>query len=122
MSAFSREAGISTLVCLAVTALRIRVSMSAIGSVIYYSLAGPHPRSLMPRVRRALRACGRWHGRRRFLLSRLCASRSAHPVAQDFCPAAVAQDFCPAARGSPAALRDARHVAFERELAEAQAA
>src|SRR5882762_11761104 len=36
---------------------------------ILYSLAGPHPRSLMPRARCALRACGRWHGRRRFLLS-----------------------------------------------------
>jgi hypothetical protein len=31
-----------------------------------YFLAGPHPRSLMPRARCALRACGRWHGRRRF--------------------------------------------------------
>src|SRR3989442_2584806 len=35
-------------------------------SNILYSLAGPHPRSLMPRVRGALRACSRWHGRRRF--------------------------------------------------------
>src|SRR5262245_2429615 len=34
MSALIREAGMSTRVCLAVTALRIRVSMSAIGSVI----------------------------------------------------------------------------------------
>src|SRR6266850_801675 len=34
ISAFSRDAGISTRVCLAVTALRIRVSISAIGSVI----------------------------------------------------------------------------------------
>src|SRR3989449_6119352 len=32
---------------------------------IPYFLAGPHPRSLTPRVRRALRACARWHGRRR---------------------------------------------------------
>src|SRR6267143_5771804 len=38
--------------------------------VIVYFLAGPHPRSQMPRMRRALRACARWHGRRRFLLSR----------------------------------------------------
>src|SRR5262245_38155081 len=34
ISAFSREDGMSTRVCLALTALRIRVSMSAIGSVI----------------------------------------------------------------------------------------
>src|SRR5581483_5333764 len=34
MSALSRDAGMSTRVCLAVTALRIRVSMSAMGSVI----------------------------------------------------------------------------------------
>src|SRR5438552_11796628 len=34
ISALSRDAGMSTRVCLAVTALRIRVSMSAIGSVI----------------------------------------------------------------------------------------
>src|SRR5262245_55015566 len=34
MSAFRRDAGMSTRVCLAVTALRIRDSMSAIGSVI----------------------------------------------------------------------------------------
>ena len=37
MSALMREAGMSTRVCLAVTALRIRVSMSAIGSVISLS-------------------------------------------------------------------------------------
>src|SRR5438094_5715142 len=34
MSALMRDAGMSTRVCFAVTALRIRVSMSAIGSVI----------------------------------------------------------------------------------------
>src|SRR5262249_27305077 len=34
MSALSRDAGMSTRVCLAVTALRIRVSISAMGSVI----------------------------------------------------------------------------------------
>src|SRR5205809_2805218 len=34
MSALMRDAGMSTRVCLAVTALRIRVSISAIGSVI----------------------------------------------------------------------------------------
>src|SRR6266542_3770556 len=34
ISAFSRDDGISTRVCFAVTALRIRVSMSAMGSVI----------------------------------------------------------------------------------------
>src|SRR6187431_2573743 len=34
MSAFRREAGISTRVCLALTAFRSRVSISAIGSVI----------------------------------------------------------------------------------------
>src|SRR6476646_9939822 len=34
MSAFRRDEGMSTRVCLAVTALRIRASMSAIGSVI----------------------------------------------------------------------------------------
>src|SRR3989442_8715823 len=45
--------------------------------VIFYFLAGPHPRSLMPRVRHARRACARWHGRRRFLLS-----RGARPLAR----------------------------------------
>src|SRR5438094_5203337 len=38
ISAFSRDPGMSTRVCLAVTALRIRVSISAIGSVITLSL------------------------------------------------------------------------------------
>src|ERR1051326_7870302 len=38
ISAFSRDAGMSTRVCFAVTALRIRASMSAIGSVISLSL------------------------------------------------------------------------------------
>src|SRR2546426_6827818 len=61
---------------------------------IFYFLAGPpasakasarlaeapearrrHPRSLMPRVRVALRARARWHGRRRFLISRAALSR-----------------------------------------------
>src|SRR4030095_8683652 len=37
ISALSRDAGMSTRVCLAVTALRIRVSISAIGSVIAFS-------------------------------------------------------------------------------------
>src|SRR5712671_4576103 len=37
MSALMRDEGMSTRVCLAVTALRIRVSMSAIGSVIALS-------------------------------------------------------------------------------------
>ena len=37
MSALMRDAGMSTRVCFAVTALRIRVSMSAIGSVISLS-------------------------------------------------------------------------------------
>src|SRR5215831_11129454 len=36
ISAFRRDDGMSTRVCLAVTALRIRVSMSAIGSVIFF--------------------------------------------------------------------------------------
>src|SRR5438128_8974541 len=70
MSAFSREAGISTRVCLATTALRIRVNMSAIGSVI--------------------------------------APRTSH--------------YAPRTSSSPATLRDARDVPFEREPAEAQAA
>src|SRR6266545_1349196 len=37
ISALSRDAGMSTRVCLAVTELRIRVSISAIGSVISFS-------------------------------------------------------------------------------------
>src|SRR5258705_5941993 len=68
MSALIREAGMSTRVCLAVTALRIRVSISAIGSVISF-----------------------------------CSQLSAISLL-------------------PAALRHTRHVTFERELAEAQAA
>src|SRR4051812_11074398 len=60
--------------------------------------------------------------RRRFLLARL--SRFALGASRGVAlgPATVVQDFSPAARGSPAALRDAGHVPFERELAEAQAA
>src|SRR6185369_12018113 len=46
MSAFKRDAGMSTRVCLAVTALRIRDSMSAIGSVIFSTLS--FPRSALP--------------------------------------------------------------------------
>ena len=42
MSALMRDAGMSTRVCLAVTALRIRVSMSAIGSVISLNLRFGH--------------------------------------------------------------------------------
>src|SRR5438477_12735245 len=38
ISALSRDAGISTRVCLAITAFRIRVSISAIGSVISSNL------------------------------------------------------------------------------------
>src|SRR5262245_13843220 len=38
ISVLRREAGMSTRVCLAVTALRIRVSISAIGSVISLNL------------------------------------------------------------------------------------
>src|SRR5471032_1400998 len=63
MSALMRDAGMSTRVCFAVTALRIRVSMSAIGSVMSLNL-----------------------------------------------------------EKLPAAFRDARDVAFERELPEAQTA
>src|SRR5436189_4641307 len=37
ISAFSRDAGMSTRVCLALTAFRIRVNMSEIGSVISFS-------------------------------------------------------------------------------------
>src|SRR2546422_3180650 len=37
MSALIRDDGMSTRVCLAVTALRIRESMSAMGSVIFFS-------------------------------------------------------------------------------------
>jgi hypothetical protein len=40
MSALSLDAGISTRVCFALTALRSRVSMSAIGSVICLNLRG----------------------------------------------------------------------------------
>src|SRR6266571_5477480 len=38
ISSFNFEAGISTRECLAATALRIRVNMSAIGSVMLYSV------------------------------------------------------------------------------------
>src|SRR5580765_5789211 len=71
ISAFSRDAGMSTRVCLAVTALRIRASMSAMGSVISFC-------------------------------SQVSTIGSSGLL--------------------PAALGDARDVAFERELAEAQAA
>src|SRR5438045_866626 len=52
ISAFNREVGMSTRVCLAVTALRIRVSMSAIGSVISLNLC--RPRATGPHSRRAV--------------------------------------------------------------------
>src|ERR1700730_13607000 len=88
MSALIRDAGMSTRVCLAVTELRIRVSMSAIGSVISLS---------------TLIAWVAWcdapaEGRVR---------RHAHAAAATFLPTA---------------LRHARDVAFQRQLAEAQAA
>src|SRR5438477_9245124 len=79
ISALSRDAGMSTRVCLAITALRIRVSMSAIGSVIFSS--SPIHRFIPRRARDALSAV----------------------------------------EGSPTALRHARDVAFERELAETEA-
>ena len=44
-------------------------------------LPGPHPRSLMPRVRCALGACARWHGRRRFCLVLLFIALSILPAA-----------------------------------------
>src|SRR3982750_2034915 len=61
MSAFSRDAGMSTRVCLAVTALRIRVSISAIGSVIFLSLqpsALSHQPSAICQLPAALRHAG----------------------------------------------------------------
>src|SRR5216684_1836021 len=46
MSALMRDEGMSTRVCFAVTALRIRVSMSAIGSVINSPAALRHARDV----------------------------------------------------------------------------
>src|SRR5918996_1186351 len=51
ISTFSLEAGTSTRACFAMTALRRRVSISAIGSVIFYS-RGPNTRSA-PSLRHA---------------------------------------------------------------------
>src|SRR4029450_10936739 len=49
ISAFSLLAGMSTRRCFAVTALRMRESMSEIGSVIFVSLSSiPNPRSQIP--------------------------------------------------------------------------
>src|SRR5262245_15599421 len=77
ISAFSRDAGMSTRVCLAVTALRIRVSISAIGSVIVFVLSSSQ----------LTVHSSQW--------SQNCL---------------------------PTALGHARHVAFERQLAKAEAA
>src|SRR5262245_26147369 len=84
MSVLIRDVGMSTRVCFAVTALRIRVSMSAMGSVISLNLRGASSRA---------RAC--------------------LPAA---CPIVAAR------RPLPAALGHSRHVAFERQLPEAEAA
>src|SRR2546425_6456352 len=77
--------------------------------VIFYFLAGPHPRSLMPRVRHALLACARWHGRRRFLLSRGAppplADASRAPRASRLRPLAWPQALFTFSRGSPPLAR-----------------
>src|SRR6185503_17830774 len=90
ISAFSLLAGMSTRACLADTALRMRASMSEIGSVIFVvSLLNPksqHPQSQIPATSQIV---GIW----RFGL-----------------------------RDLPAALRHARHVALERQLAETEPA
>src|SRR4051794_6918787 len=93
MSAFSRDAGMSTRVRLALTALRSRVSMSAIGSVI----------ALLTFVALGNR-------------SREIDAVHRHPARGS--PAPVA----PAPRRLPAALGHAGDIAFERQLAETQAA
>src|SRR5258705_7794611 len=94
ISALSLLAGRSTRACLADTALRMRVSMSEIGSVISCSLLSkpksqiPNPKSQIPTESRPVgvgdSGSGLWD--------------------------------------LPRALRHARHVAFERQLPEAQAA
>src|SRR5882672_7503313 len=77
--------------------------------VIVYFLAGPHPRSQMPRVRRALRACARWHGRRRFFLSRGAppplADASRAPRASRLRPLAWPQALFPFSRSPTPARR-----------------
>src|SRR5437899_10226986 len=83
ISALMRDAGMSTRVCLAITALRIRASMSAIGSVIT-----PNPQTQL----------GIWR------ISELVNS-PVHRFAN-----------------SPTTLGHSRDVAFQRQLAEAQAA
>src|SRR4030095_12785094 len=110
ISAFSREAGRSTRVCFACTALRMRVSMSAIGSVMSLNLltwicSGPLCGSL-----RELRS--------------LCEPHSgpgAHRAPNNAGPARELPRH-PATLGwLPAALRHPCDVALERQLAEAQA-
>src|SRR5262245_19810630 len=103
MSLLIRDKGMSTRVCLALTALRIRVSMSAIGSVITLS----RNRFLVLRSRFWVLVLGagsmfRWNEEpeRR--------TKNQEPGTQN--------------RRLPAAFRDPGDVAFECELAEAQTA
>src|SRR3954470_905065 len=86
ISAFNFEAGMSTRVCFECTALRMRVSMSAIGSVMSLNLL------TWVTLSWPVRTGGSADPSRRF------------------------------SQWLPAAFRDARHVALERQLAEAEPA
>src|SRR5947209_2555875 len=112
ISAFSLDAGISTRVCLAVTALRIRVIMSAIGSVIPQSLscgcsraASAPPAGGLP-ARSADAVCGSVSA------PHSASSARARPPTPGPGHLVVL----------PAALRHSGDVALERQLPETQAA
>src|SRR6478672_13130315 len=82
MSALMREAGMSTRVCFAVTAFRIRVSISAIGSVI----------ALEPSLPAALRHAGDVAFQREFAEAQTAQRELAHVGARTAAQvAAVAQ-------------------------------
>src|SRR5262245_36372904 len=87
-----RDAGMSTRVCLAVTALRIRVSMSAIGSVMSQTFES-----------------GNW------MIWSSGNGRRAAPS-----PITLLPDY--SITPLPTALRHACHVTLERQLPEAEAA
>src|SRR5437763_12505323 len=71
ISAFSRDPGMSTRVCLALTAFRIRVSMSEIGSVISSAFGSQLSSRTLGSTRRRP---PRWQTRRRSRRSRLPAA------------------------------------------------
>src|SRR4029453_14775566 len=109
ISAFSREAGRSTRVCFACTALRMRVSMSAIGSALSLTLLTWTPSG---------RVCGPL--REPSPLWEPHSGPGAHRAPNNAGPAKELPRHPATLGGLPAALRHPCDVALARQRAEAQ--